>query len=343
MNAVSLVDPLHDAGWERSLDAFPGATAFHSAAWLRVLAETYGFRPIGLLARRGDAVVGCLPLVEAETWLTPRRGIALPFTDECRILGDAPARAALVERALAEGDRRAWRYCEFRDSGAQDEATPAQDEFLGHELRLEPDPEAVFARFDGAVRQAVRKAQRGGLRIEFSSGPEAMRDYYALHCLTRQRHGTPPQPYAFFSNLQRLVLATGGGQIVSVRTGERTVAAAVFLHRGRNVIYKFGASDEAFQALRANNLAMWSAIAWYAERGYATLDFGRTDRANEGLRRYKRSWGTEERRVRYYRFDRRSRRYTAGRPGGGWTARMFRRLPVPVARLIGLALYRHVA
>ncbi len=343
MNSVALVDPLLDAAWERSLDAFPDATSFHSAAWLRVLAETYAFRPLGLLAMRGEAVVGCLPLVEAKTWLTPRRGISLPFTDECRILGDAAARTALVERALAESEARGWRYCEFRDPGAMAESTPARDEFFGHELRLEQDQAAVFARLDGAVRQAVRKAERGGLRIEFSSGAEAMRDYYALHCLTRQRHGTPPQPFAFFANLRRHVLAAGAGQVVSARHGDRVVASAVFLHRGRHAIYKFGASDEAFQSLRANNLVMWNAIAWYSERGYETFDFGRTDTANEGLRRYKRSWGAAERRVRYYRFDRRTRRCTAARPGGGWAARIVRRLPRPVARLIGLALYRHAA
>lgn len=343
MNSVSLVDPLHDTEWEKALEAFPEATPFHSSAWLRVLAETYAFRPLGLLARRGDAVVGCLPLVEAKTWLTPRRGIALPFTDECRILGDAAARGALVARALAEGAARGWRHCEFRDPAAMDETAPAHDEFFGHELRLESDPEAVFARLDGAVRQAVRKGQRGGLSVEFSAGPEAMRDYYFLHCLTRQRHGTPPQPFAFFSNLQRLVLATGGGQIVSARTGGRAVAAAVYLHRGRNALYKFGASDDAFQSLRANNLVMWSAIAWYSGRGYAALDFGRTDAANAGLRRYKRSWGAAERRVRYYRYDLRTKRCAAARPGGGWSARVLRRLPLPVARLIGLALYRHAA
>lgn len=343
MNSVALVDPLLDAEWERSLDAFPEATAFHSSAWLRVLADTYAFRPIGLLAKHGSTVVGCLPLVEARTWLTPRRGISLPFTDECQILGDAPARAALVAQALAEGDARHWRYCEFRDPAAVDESNPAQDEFFGHALNLEPDAEKVFARLDGAVRQAVRKAERGGLRIEFSAGPDAIRDYYALHCLTRQRHGTPPQPFAFFANLQRHVLATGAGQVVSARHGERVIASAVFIHRGRHAIYKFGASDEAFQALRANNLVMWRAIAWYSEKGYASFDFGRTDPDNEGLRRYKRSWGTEERRVRYFRFDRRSRRYAAARPGGGWSSRVFRRLPRPVARLIGLALYRHAA
>jgi lipid II:glycine glycyltransferase (peptidoglycan interpeptide bridge formation enzyme) len=189
----------------------------------------------------------------------------------------------------------------------------------------------------------VRKAERGGLRIEFSSGEGAMSDYYTLHCLTRQRHGTPPQPFAFFANLRRHVLGGGAGQIVSARHGDRVVASAVFLHRGRHAIYKFGASDDAFQGLRANNLVMWSAIAWYAERGYETFDFGRTDTANEGLRRFKRSWGTAERRVRYFRFDLRRRAFVAGRPAGGWSARLVRRLPRPIARMIGLALYRHAA
>jgi lipid II:glycine glycyltransferase (peptidoglycan interpeptide bridge formation enzyme) len=122
------------------------------------------------------------------------------------------------------------------------------------------------------------------------------------------------------------------------------VAGAVFFHFGKTAIYKFGASNEAFQHLRANNLVMWEAIKWHAMRGFAVLDFGRTSLGNEGLRRFKLGWGTRERRIDYFRYDQRKSGFVTARDeSSGWHNRIFRILPVSLSRLVGAASYRHVA
>ena len=74
------------------------------------------------------------------------------------------------------------------------------------------------------------------------------------------------------------------------------------LSKGNRAIYKFGASDERFQHLRPNNLVLWEAIALLAREGFEDLHLGRTSLGNEGLRRFKLSWGTTEETIRYFRF-----------------------------------------
>ena len=59
----------------------------------------------------------------------------------------------------------------------------------------------------------------------------------------------------------------------------------MFFKLGRHAVYKFGASDERLQELRANNFAMFEAIRYLAEGGAETLHFGRTEKENQGLRR----------------------------------------------------------
>ena len=125
---------------------------------------------------------------------------------------------------------------------------------------------------------------------------------------------------------------------------EVPVAGAVFFHFGKTAIYKFGASHKAFQHLRANNLVMWEAIKWHARRGLGMLDFGRTSLENEGLRRFKLGWGTQERLIDYFRYDQRKAGFVTARDeSAGWHNRIFRMLPVPLSRLIGATFYRHVA
>ena len=52
----------------------------------------------------------------------------------------------------------------------------------------------------------------------------------------------------------------------------------MFFKLERHAVYKFGASDERLQELRANNLAMFEGIKYLAEGGAETLHFGRTDK-----------------------------------------------------------------
>ncbi len=221
---------------------------------------------------------------------------------------------------------------------------PASLSFRGHALKLDPDPTALFSRVDSSTRRAVRKAEQSGLSVEISTSPEAVRTFYHLLCLTRRRHGLPPQPFAFFQAIQRHILAQNQGIVVLARLNQVPVAGAVFFHFGSTALYKFGASDESLQHLRANNLVMWRALAWYGEKGYASLDFGRTSLANEGLRRFKLAWGATERLVEYFKYDRAAARFVSDRDeSSGWHNRLFRLLPPALSRLIGTAAYKHMA
>ena len=154
----------------------------------------------------------------------------------------------------------------------------------------------------------------------------------------------PLQLFAFFCNIYEQVLAREKGIVVLARHGRNLIAGAIYFHFGETAIYKFGASDEAFQDFRGNNLVMWSAIKWYARKGMKLLDFGRTSITNDGLRRFKLGWGAEERQMDYFRYDFRHDRFVTGKDGAvGWHNSVFRRAPVLVSRMMGAALYRHIA
>ena len=153
-----------------------------------------------------------------------------------------------------------------------------------------------------------------------------------------------PQPFSFFAQIQRQVLAANQGWIVLAHQGGLPVAGAVFFHFGHQAIYKFGASDETKQQLRANNLVMWHAIQRCAREGLTHLDLGRTSLTNDGLRKFKLGWGAQEQRIDYLRYDlRQSAFVTARDEATGWHNRFFQALPVPISRLAGALLYRHIA
>src|SRR5207302_11502116 len=112
---------------------------------------------------------------------------------------------------------------------------------------------------------------------------------------------------------------------------------------GRHAIYKFGASDERLQELRANNLAMSEGIKNLADAGAEILHFGRTERENEGLRRFKLSWGATEEEIRYARFEMGSGSWKVARDShSALHKHIFRALPASLNRLAGAMIYPHL-
>src|SRR6186997_2474045 len=77
--AVLPVDPLRDPAWDALVAAHPGGTFFHTAAWARVLAETYGHVPLYFCRRRRDRLDQLLPVMEVRSPFTGCRGVSLPF------------------------------------------------------------------------------------------------------------------------------------------------------------------------------------------------------------------------------------------------------------------------
>lgn len=344
-SVVQRVSPLQDPAWDARLASLPGRTFFHGAAWARVLHHTYGFKPVYFAIAGQQGLQALLPVMEVNSWLTGRRGVSLPFTDECAPLDLAPESfEALWTEAARHAARQNWKYLELRGGKDRLKGARASTCFFGHRLNLQVSEAALFAKFDSAVRRAIRKAEQTNLTLEVSNQLAAVEAFHRLLCKTRKRQGVPPQPFRFFRNIHRHVLDANNGRVILARLNGEPVAGAVFFHSGKTASFKFGASDETFQHLRPNNRVMWEAIKLYRQDGYHGIDFGRTSLDNAGLRKFKLGWGAEEHAIEYHRYNARTERFmTAKDRSSGWHSLVFRTLPIGMSRLLGAMFYNHAA
>lgn len=343
-NGSLTINPLEERGWDALLATHSGSSFFHSSSWARVLNDTYGHQPFYFCRISNGQLQGLLPTMEVSSRLTGTRGISLPFTDFCAPLSGAQGSDwDPYDLAIQHGKTRGWRYLECRSRDGQWPGASASLNFYGHVVHLEHGSTRLFKDLKGPARTGIRKAQASKLRIEFAADLEAMLGFYSLHCLTRRRHGLPPQPFCFFENIVRHVLAHGHGVVVSAFCGAKRIAAAVFFNHGREAIFKFGASDYSFQRLRPNNLVMWEAIRHFAGNGFALLHLGRTSLANTGLRRFKRGFGGDEELIEYYKYDLRKQSFVCDFDySEGPVSRVFRWLALPALRVSGRLLYPHL-
>ena len=342
---LRIVDPLSFPGWDELLMAHPHATFFHSLAWAKTLSDAYRFTCRYIAMFQGAKLCGLIPLMEACSWIRGRRGVSLPFTDECPPLVSPDAEAEpLLEAALREGRERGWKYLELRGAREILSDLPESVSFCTHSLRLDSSPGELFEAFDSSVRRAIRKAERCGVTVACRTDLDAVRVYHRLHCLTRTKHGAPPQPFGFFRSLWENALQQGQGFVALASCQDRPIAGAVFLQFGRKALYKFSASDERYQELRGPNLVIWHALKKLVDEGAVELNFGRTSLSNEGLRRFKRYWNAEERIIQYARYCFEGQKFVKVVDlAAGLPSRIFALLPVFLSRWIGRAVYAHMS
>jgi len=338
-----LIDPIADPEWLALVERSPAAEAFHHPLWLELLRAQYGYELQACCVIGSRGIEAGIPFARIESRLTGRRLVAIPFSDTCPPLlarDASPAALDALGPALAAEAERGGLDLTVHSPLPSIPGAFVRPGFLRHLLPLAGDLTEIEGRYSKSqVKRGIKKAQREGLEAQRRTDREALDAFYALHVRTRRRLGVPTQPKRFIRRFEALFDA-GLGFVELILDGERPVAAAVFLTCNGTVTYKYGASDADALAKRPNNLLFAEVIRWACESGFQTLDFGRTDADNEGLRSFKRSWGAEEVELAYtYLADR------PPEPGPGRRDRLLgtaiRRSPAFVGRLIGEALYRH--
>ena len=327
-----------DPRWREFVAGRPEATAFHLPAWTAFLADCYGFTSFALAAHENGRIVAGVPVIETKKPFRKQRWVSLPFTDECQLLGE-PSVSLDEEFDAARREAEVSSF-EIRGVLAGGHLWP---QGYSHRLALQGDLDALTRGYRSSVRQSIRVAAREGVRIRVADNPADLTGiFHSLHVSTRRRLGVPVQRLRYFRLLWERLIEPGHGFVMIAERGRVPLAAAVFLHSNGNVLYKYGASDAEHWRLRANNALFQAAITRSVELGFHIFDWGRTSFEDEGLRRFKAAWGSQETKLTYSRLG--------GSPAPPASASqhklargVIRRSPAAVCRIAGALLYRYAA
>jgi CelD/BcsL family acetyltransferase involved in cellulose biosynthesis len=349
--SISRIDPLQDSRWEYFVQAHPRASVFHSSAWLRALARTYGYQPVVLTTSRShQSLESALVFCEIESWLTGRRLVSLPFSDHCEPLLHSDDDPQVFASALEEEARkRKWWYIEMRPLMPFEITTSlsrAQVNYSFHQLDLTPSLTTLFENFHkNSIQRKIRRAEREGLMYEEGRSEFLLDTFYGLFQLTRQRHHLPPPPKAWLRNL-----IDSFGEDLKIRVARkdgRAVASMLTLRHKGTMVYKYGCSDSSLHKLGGMHLLFWNSIQDAKQAGLQTFDFGRTDAGQSGLTTFKRRWGSVESALVYSRYaDSPYSTHVFELPTDSWKSRAAKltvsKLPLGVLSAVGKVLYKHV-
>jgi len=325
--------------WRSILNRFGGATFYHCEPWIESVREAYAMRlEVATLHRDGE--LRAAGVFARSKGLFSTRLTALPFSDCAGPLAiDEPARAEFM-RELASSNPGT--SIEVRGS-AGPERWQNVDCFGHWTLDLKRPYKDINARFSRTVKGGIKRGVKDSLQIDRGTGIDYLKRFYDLQLETRRRLGVPPQPFKFFATVHEKFAGADNCEIWFARHQGRDHAGLVMLRGGDRLCYKWGARIENGHP-GANHFLVANLLEAYAETA-ASIDFGRCDMRNQGLVRSKSELGCESRALPYAFFPKAPGNISSEVLSGPakLASVIFKRLPLPLTKLLGEALYRYIA
>ncbi len=325
--------------WDSFVIAHPGATFFHRIGWREIFSDVFGLRPRYLVAARGEAITGVLPLVHQKSILFGNALIAAPFCVE----GGPLARDAESLRALDEAAKQVLAetragYLEFRSRKATREGwLPRRGLYATFRRPISADHDANLKDIPRKQRAVVRKTLSGSLRSEIDEHADRL---FRVYSESVRNLGTPVFPRRYFERLKSVF--GKDCDIVVVLDDGTPVSAVMNFYFGKTVLPYYGGGTIGARRNGANDFLYWEVMRRAADRGYREFDFGRS-KADTGAFAFKHNWGFEPEWLEYEYLLRSGDSLPEKNPNNPKFALLiaaWKRLPLPVANALGPILVK---
>jgi hypothetical protein len=291
--SYNVINPLSDERWTEFIAADEQANVHHHPAWLKVLSSHSNLHPQAFCSIIDGKITQGFLFFTKKNISGDTIAVSASCSSTDLFLGNKDGTDDAIRSFLKYIEQTHIFQAEFRDpvSSSAVQQIPVG---YAHNAVIETCIESISGQTTAAVSRNIRKSIREGLTYEISDDTDAILDFYRLHVLTRKKLGHPVEPFDFFTCFYNEIIKTGMGYIVSVKKDGLTLSSGLFAGFNKTLTYKFGASNPDYLNHRPNNLMLWGALLEAQKRNFKIFDMGRTDKDNEGLRRFKLSWGCRE-------------------------------------------------
>lgn len=353
--SIGLLQSNEEEEWAAYVNTHPHASIYHTLNWRNVTVEGFGHTPYHLRARDASgAISGILPLYLVKG-LYGRRLVSVPMRDRAGVLSHDDATAiGLVQRAADLSADLRCRYVELKQlhrlpaTVVQALGLKEMEHWITTRVDLSIGADKIWRLLDkDAVRWAIGKAERSGVRVEVDNSQDGIDRFYVLFSQTRTRMGIPPFPKALFDAIGRHILDHHRGSLHFAVVGNQPVNAMISLYSGSTFLPAYAAPQRHVdRKFYPSEVMLWHTISWAAQNGFSTYDFGADSPRQEGLLRFKRKWGGVPTPlvsyfhlrggVRIPELDSSSAKYDHVR-------NLWSRLPVPVSKALGAWVTRQLS
>lgn len=333
--------------WDDYVLDHPNGTAYQLFAWQHAVVRAYGFAHCSLLAEEGGRVRGILPLIHFRAPLLGETLVSLPYCDAGGVLADnSDIAGRLLEFASPEVAQHDPDI-DLRSTHELSVDAVNRTDKVRMLLELPKSADELLSGLKSKLRSQVKKPLRDGLTAKLG-GSELVKEFYPIFARNMRDLGSPVHSRRWIES----VVAEYGERcrvgVVYTPDGIPAAAGIILLHR-KTVSIPWASALREFNRLNPNMLLYWIFLAFAADNGYRSFDFGRST-PEEGTYRFKQQWGAQPKPLYWYRLqDRKSVSDEVGetdqqRSSGKreLLAGIWQKLPVPVATVLGSQIRKYI-
>jgi FemAB-related protein (PEP-CTERM system-associated) len=266
-----------------------GGSLFHRPAWLRAVERGTGQRARGLLAEKGGAIVGWLPLTEVHSPIFGRMLASSGFAVGGGVLTERDATAVALCRAAEEYTLRlSCSTVELRGGPAPEDWAHRADSHCNFAAPLTDHDDTQLLSIPRKQRAEVRKGLENDFEVAVGCGADDRSAHYAVYAESVRNLGTPIFPRALFDAALEMLDA----DVLTVRRRGQPAASVLSFYHADTVMPYWGGGTFAARALRANERMYFELMRHARARGCTRFDFGRS-KTGSGAWSFKKNWGFE--------------------------------------------------
>jgi FemAB-related protein (PEP-CTERM system-associated) len=273
--------------WDNFVHACAAGTFFHLSGWKRVMERAFDHETHYLVAERGGAVTGVVPLTHIRSLLFGSSLISNAFTVYGGpVAADQESLEALDAAAARLMDKLGVPSLEMR--GFAPHRTDWETKsglYVTFRKEMHPAVEANLKAVPRKQRAMIRKGMQNGLRSEIDAGVDRL---YRIYSESVRNLGTPIFAKSYF----RILVEEFSDccDIVTVVSDQKAVAAVLNFYFRDQVLPFYGGGLPAARRLAANDFMYWEVMRRACERSYRIFDFGRS-KTGTGAYAFKHNWG----------------------------------------------------
>jgi hypothetical protein len=353
-NPASVIeaDKTADDAWGAYVFNHPDGDLFHHPAWYRALEKENGQTVIRLMCRdQQEAICGVFPLIKTNGMpfglggnLAAPRLSSLPRTPLCGPLSDNPAvTTLLIQKAMDIAQKN--KNIRLQIKSMQPDLCASIPEVHPHHwrnsyIKFLPDKSDTLrfgnARNNARIQCSINKANSSGAVIRTATDKAELAVWHRLYVKTMQRHMIPARSFVFFSELWDNCFSHGYIKLILVDFSKdgrnRTIAGSLFLLFKEWSYYAFNGGDPEYFSLGPNDLIQWHFLRFAHENAIRLLDLGEVEEENEGLKLFKKKWGSEIKPIYHFYFPSISEPQEKGKTA------YFKQLALPIWKYLPLAV-----
>ena len=329
------------AAWDHYARHHDRGTIYHRCVWKNIVASEFAHDTHYLVAKRADDIVGILPMVRIKSALFGDYVVSMPFLNYGGALGDdATVENALMLEAAALCERLGVSHAEFRDDAPRDN-WPSRTDKVSMLLPLPREADDLWKDIGKKRRSDVKRSAKRGATVR-RGREELLDDFYDVFAHNMRDLGTPVYARSFFKTMLEHLPAQS--YIVAAYMDERAVAAGFLIRDGSRLEIPWASALREYNRFSVNTLLYWEVLKDAIESGAEMFDFGRSS-VDGGTYAFKKRWGATEHQLHWHYWLSEGKdmpNLTPNNPKYQLAINVWRRLPVPITRILGPHLVRNL-